>query len=116
MNPPPIPDPHFNPDAPRLAPQNPTQGDGTGGIIPFKNPNALAAYYVGLFSLLPLLSYVMAPLAVFLGIKGLKYAKSHPIVKGQVHAWIGILCGAFWSLIHYGLTVVGLIAWASSGR
>jgi hypothetical protein len=92
------------------------QGDGTGGVIPFKNPNALAAYYIGLFSLLPLLAYVMAPAAIFLGIKGLKYAKTYPIVKGQVHAWVGIVCGAFWTLIYYGFTLLGLVSYFMASK
>jgi hypothetical protein len=36
------------------------EGDATGGIIPYKNPSALIAYYCGLFSLFPILG-------VFLG-------------------------------------------------
>ena len=108
--PPPIPDPHFNPPpAPNFSPQ-PMTGDGTGGVIPFKNPSALASYYIGLFSLLPILSFVMGPAAIFLGVKGLKYAKQFPIVKGQVHAWVGILCGALWTLVYYGFALLMLIA------
>lgn len=52
----------------------------------------------------------MAPLAIFLGIKGLKYAKQHPVVKGQVHAWVGILCGAPWTLVYYGLAALALVS------
>lgn len=93
------------------------QGDGTGGIIPFKNPNALASYYIGLFSLIPFLSFVMAPLAIFLGIKGLKHARQYPVVKGQVHAWVGILCGGLWTLVYYGLAALALVAaLARNGR
>jgi len=32
----------------------PNEGDATGGIIPYKNPKALIAYYLGIFSGLPL--------------------------------------------------------------
>ena len=108
MTPPPIPDPHHNQSAmPAYAPP-PMQGDGTGGVIPFKNPNALASYHIGLFSLIPILSYVIGPTAIVLGIKGLKYAKQYPIVKGQVHAWVGIICGVLWTLIDYGITILTL--------
>lgn len=51
----------------------------------------------------------MAPLAIFLGIKGLKLAKQYPIVKGQAHAWVGILCGAPWTLVYYGLVAIPLL-------
>lgn len=115
MNPPisnPTPDPNFVP----LAAPAPLQGDGTGGVIPFKNPNALTSYYIGLFSMLPIAGLVMGPAAVVLGIKGLKYAKEHPIVKGQVHAWVGILCGAFWSLCNYGLTLTILLSFLLQPR
>ncbi|RYF42459.1 MAG: hypothetical protein EOO38_19700 [Cytophagaceae bacterium] len=95
--------------APSYAPA-PMQGDGTGGVIPFKNPNALASYYIGLFSLLPVASYVMGPAAIFLGVKGLKYAKQYPIVKGQAHAWVGIICGGLWTLVYYGFTLLMIIA------
>ena len=39
------------------APTVPT-GDATGGIIPYKNPPALIAYYCGIFSLLPCIGLV----------------------------------------------------------
>ena len=106
MNPPPISDPNSNP---QYAPAPPMQGDNTGGVIPFKNPNALASYYIGLFSLLPVLSYVMGPAAIILGVKGLKYAKQYPVVKGQVHAWVGILCGGLWTFVYYGIALLALI-------
>ena len=108
---PPLPDPRQDPNAlPNPASFAPTTGDGTGGIIPFKNPNALASYYIGLFSLIPLFSFVMAPLAIFLGVKGLKYARQYPVVKGQVHAWVGILCGGLWTLVYYGLAIIALVS------
>ncbi len=92
------------------------QGDGTGGVIPFKNPNALASYYIGLFSLLPILSYVMGPAAIVLGVKGLKYAKQYPIVKGQAHAWVGIVCGALWTVVYYGFTLIMVLAMLTQHR
>jgi len=116
MNQPPLPDP-FN--TPPLAPSPMTgapTGDGTGGIIPFKNPNALASYYIGLFSLIPVASYIMAPLAIALGIKGLKYAKTYPVVKGQAHAIVGIVCGTLWTLVYYGVLLLGLISWLARPR
>ena len=75
--------------------------DGTGGLIPYKNPNALIAYYAAIFGFfLPLIG---SAIAVILGFKGLIYAKEHPRARGQVHAWIGILGGfggvVFWMLV-----------------
>jgi hypothetical protein len=100
---------------PQYAPP-PMQGDGTGGVIPFKNPNALTSYYIGLFSLLPILSFVMGPAAIVLGIKGLRYAKTYPVVKGQVHAWVGIVCGTLWTLVYYSMLLLGLLAFFLSPR
>ena len=112
---PPISSPHHNSPPPRpTGPQNPTiEGDTTGGIIPYKNPQALLAYYLGLFSLVPVFGLLMAPAAVVLGIKGLKYARQHPVVKGGAHAWIGIVCGGFWSLVHWGIALAILFAYLS---
>lgn len=107
---PPIPSPTAPPHY-ASSPPGEMQGDTTGGLIPYKNPNALLAYYIGLFSLLPVFGLAMGPAALVLGIKGLKYARQFPIVKGQIHAWVGIICGAFWTIVHYAalLLVVAMI-------
>src|SRR5262245_10695641 len=85
-----------------------TQGDSTGGVIPYKNPPALIAYYCGLFSLLACAIPIFLPLpiaAVILGIKGLRKAKETPQVRGQVHAWIGIIGGSICGLVAIVATV-----------
>ncbi len=80
-------------------PSAPTEGDATGGIIPYKNLPALFAYYLGLFSLLPCLGLFLAIPALVLGIMGLKKRKQNPAVKGSVHAWIGIVMGGMFTLV-----------------
>ena len=80
-------------------PSAPTEGDVTGGIIPYKNLPALFAYYLGLFSLLPCLGLFLAIPALVLGIMGLKKRKQNPAVKGSVHAWIGIVMGGMFTLV-----------------
>ncbi len=80
-------------------PSAPTEGDATGGIIPYKNLPALSAYYLGLFSLLPCLGLFLAIPALVLGIMGLKKRKQNPAVKGSVHAWIGIVMGGMFTLV-----------------
>jgi hypothetical protein len=84
------------------------QGDSTGGLIPYKNPSALIAYYCGLFSLFPLLGLFLGIAGLVLGIKGLKYRNQHPEVRGSVHAWIGIIMGGLMTVI-WGLAIVGII-------
>ncbi|UCC95612.1 MAG: hypothetical protein JSW40_02400 [Candidatus Omnitrophota bacterium] len=78
------------------------KGDATGGIIPYKNLPALLAYYLGLFAVIPFLGIVLGITAFVLGIIGLRLKKKNPVIKGTVHAWIGIICGflfgTFWLL------------------
>jgi hypothetical protein len=76
------------------------RGDATGGIIPYKNPHALTAYYLGLFSIIPVLGFFMGIAAVILGTSGLKQRNKRPIIRGSVHAWIGIVCGGIAVLVH----------------
>lgn len=85
----------------------PVQGDVTGGVIPYKNPQALLSYYFGIFGLVPLLGIPFALAAIILGIVGLKRRKLTPAVRGQVHAWIGMVLGASSLLGH--IVVIALI-------
>lgn len=93
------------------APSDDKEGDATGGVIPYKNPPALIAYYCGIFSLLACIPFFfpLPIVALVLGIKGLKKAKAEPHVKGQVHAWIGVVCGAIFGLIGIVMTVGTII-------
>jgi hypothetical protein len=92
----------------------PGQGDATGGVIPYKNVPALAAYYIGIVSLL--CCFVGLPVgiaAVVLGIMGLQKRARQPEVKGSVHAWIGIVCGVLSTLgaIPFAIALIsGIIA------
>jgi len=86
------------------------EGDGTGGLIPYKNPSALIAYYCGLFSLLPVLGFFLGAAGLILGIKGLRARSRNPAIKGSVHAWIGIIMGGLFMLIWGGLIVIFIIA------
>lgn len=85
--PPPAPPSAAPPPLSKVAPE----GDATGGIIPYKNPQALIAYYLGLFSIIPVLGFFLAIPALFLGFSGLKKYRENPVIKGTVHAWIGIV-------------------------
>ena len=84
------------------------EGDATGGVIPYKNPAALTAYYLGLFSLFPVLGLFLAIPAFVFGINGLKKRRENPAVKGSVHAWIGIIMGGLFTIV-WGFAVVMII-------
>jgi Domain of unknown function (DUF4190) len=85
------------------------EGDATGGLIPYKNGMALASYYTGVFSLIPCVGLILAPIALVLGIMGLRYFKKHPTARGQAHAWVGIVLGTLVLLAHLGFFVVVLL-------
>lgn len=53
---------------------------------------AIAAGYMGLFSLIPFL--IPGVLAVVFGVLGLKDIKAHPEKHGAGRAWFGIIMGA----------------------
>ena len=80
--------------------------DATGGLIPYNNVPALVAYYLGLFSLFPVVGFFLAVPAFVLGVIGLKKRKANPAIRGSVHAWIGIVMGGLFTVI-WGL--VGLL-------
>ena len=91
----------------------PRPDDAVATIIPFRNGWALASYYTGVFSAIPCLGAITGPVAVVLGIKGLRLASRNPNSKGKVHAWVGIITGAVFGLLYLGLvgiTIVGMIA------
>lgn len=91
------------------------EGDATGGIIPYKNPKALIAYYLGIFSGFPIIGFFLAIPALVLGIMGLRDRNRNPAIKGSVHAGIGIGCGGFFMLL-WGAAIVFIIIGALSGR
>jgi WD40 repeat protein len=90
------------------------EDDGLAGIIPYRNGKALAAYYTGVFSLIPGLGLLLGPAALVLGILGQKYANANPKAKGLGHAVAGIVLGALTSLANWATLVIVLIIWSTS--
>lgn len=84
---------------------------GLEAMIPTRNPSALTAYYLGIFSIIPCLAIPMGITAVVLGLRGLKLFKEHPEVRGRTHAWVGIIAGGLFALIN--LAGVGFAVFAS---
>jgi zinc ribbon protein len=90
-----------------------TSDETLGGMIPMKNGAAVAAYYLGVFSLIPFIGIPLGIAAFILGIKGLRKAKEHPEVKGKAHAWVGIIAGGLFTLLYLGLIVVAMVSRSS---
>jgi hypothetical protein len=67
--------------------------DAMDHIIPVKNPPALASYYLGWLSLLPVLGVPFFLFAIIFGIKGLSMVRKTGSRIGQVHAVIGLVFG-----------------------
>ena len=67
--------------------------EGFATIVPYRNGPALAAYYTGVFGLIPILGFVLGPLALILGIVGLMKARKNPKAHGTGHAIAGIVLG-----------------------
>ena len=63
-----------------------------GGVLFPRNTAAVTAYYLGVASVLCCV-FTGVP-ALILGIVGLRKAKEDPSLKGEVHAWVGIVLGA----------------------
>lgn len=86
------------------------EGDATGGVIPYKNPKALIAYYLGILSGLPLIGLPLGIIALILGVQGLQARSKNPAIKGSVHAWIGIGCGGVFAILWGLLGVIIVLA------
>jgi hypothetical protein len=79
------------------------RGDPVAALVPYTNPRALIAYYLGVFSLIPALGALLGPAALVLGILGLKHVKAKPAARGTGHAIAGIVLGSLTSLFNWGL-------------
>lgn len=96
--------------------RNPNEGDATGGVIPYKNPKALIAYYLGILSGLPVIGIPIGAAAFVLGILGLRDRARNPVIKGSVHAAIGIGCGGFFFVLWTFLTIGVIVTMVANAR
>src|SRR5262249_14532371 len=79
-------------------------------VIPYKNPKALIAYYLGIFGLIPCLGLILGPAAIVLGILGLRYKAKYPEAKGTAHAIVGLVLGSLEALVNWGVILAALLA------
>ncbi len=90
-------------------------GDAVSTLIPYKNGRALAAYYCGVFSLIPGLGLLLGPIAALLGLLGLLYVRKHPTAKGTGHAIAGIVFFIVTLLEHAGIAGYIYYLWKTPG-
>jgi hypothetical protein len=83
--------------------------DGFNKIIPYKNAKALAAYYLGVFSVIPPFGAVLGIVALFLGIWGLRFQRRNPETGGKVHAWVGVVLGGLFGFGYLALIILLVI-------
>ena len=84
--------------------------DVAAAVIPYKNVPALASYYLGIFSLLPLIGLVTALFAVPLAIVGLRKRMKNPAARGAIHAIVGLVTGTLGLVVWGGLVALMLFA------
>ncbi|TMQ32179.1 MAG: zinc ribbon domain-containing protein [Planctomycetota bacterium] len=78
-------------------------------IIPYKNPKALASYYLGIFSLIPIIGLLLAIVAIALGILGFRDRNRNPRIKGTAHAIVGVSLGVFSLIAHLAVLIVLIV-------
>jgi len=108
--PPPVPPPAPPAAYPPYPPARPASGGAMDALIPTKNPCALTAYYLGVFSLIPCIGLALAIPALILGIKGLSFYNQHPEAKGKAHALVGIIMGGLFTLVWGGLVLMTVLS------
>jgi hypothetical protein len=78
-------------------------------LIPYKNAMALAAYYCGVFGLIPCLGIVPEILGIVFGVIGVRQANANPRVRGMGHAITGIVLGSLGLLAHLVFVIIFLV-------
>ena len=91
-------------------------GDAFEGLVPYRNPKALAAYYLAVFSLIPGLGLLLGGLALVLGILRLRLTRAQRQVRGGTHAWVGIILGGLCFLANLFVLVMLLVATLAGPR
>jgi hypothetical protein len=85
------------------------QDNSASVIIPYKNVSALVGYYTSIGSLIPIVGLIAGPVAIWLGVKGLKAVKADPRVHGTAHSWVAIILGSLTSLAYWGIALMVVI-------
>jgi len=86
---------------------------GMSVMIPYNNKPALIGYYLAVAALIPGLGVLLGPVAIGLGIAGLRKRLRQPEVHGLAHAWVAIILGAICT-IGNGFCIVSAVISANS--
>ena len=105
LPPPPLPPSPLQYQSPGIVNAN----EPLAGLIPYKNWPALTGYYLGLFSLFPLIGLPLAIVAVVFGVMGIKRANANPQVRGKGHAITALICGILFGLFNLALVVLLIV-------
>jgi hypothetical protein len=98
------------PSPKRERPDGPRERSGRGSartMLPYRNVRALIAYYTGVFSAVPGIGLLLAPVATVFGILGYRYGRANPTAEGTGHAAAGIVFAALGTLLN--LILLGLL-------
>jgi hypothetical protein len=79
-------------------------------LIPYKNPKALIGYYLGVFSIIPVVGLLLGPAAIVLGILGLRARSRNPQMHGLGHGIVALVCGTIGTLENWGFVALTVIA------
>lgn len=100
---------------PPLKAASSAEGDSTGGVIPYKNPKSLVAYYTGLFlSPFCVIGLPLGIVPLVFGGLGLRDRKRNPAIKGAAHAWIGIVLGGISVIMTIVVWIILVLALVNS--
>lgn len=96
---------------PTVAVRAPMADEGPMAVmIPYRNPQALIGYYTAIGSLIPVVGAIAGPVAIVLGIMGIRNYQRDPRVRGLTHSWVAIIGGVIGILISLGCVVIPIIA------
>ena len=71
-------------------------------IVPGRNPMALIAYYLGVFSCIPCIGLLLGIPAIVLGVLGISAANRNPEVQGKGRAIAGLMLGIITTILWLG--------------
>jgi uncharacterized protein YqgC (DUF456 family) len=76
-------------------------------IIPTRNPTSIAGYYLGVFSLIPVLGLILTLPAFICGIIAIQKVSANPEVAGKGHAITAIVLSLVQPIILIILIIFG---------